>query len=94
MAIPNRPEPSSEGNLLEPLSKVRELFQKDPLLGERALGLFAAMQGLDPEALRPLLTSRRERAREAFQAPTCATSRRTCPATPTPRTTRPRGSGS
>jgi hypothetical protein len=69
VATPNRPEPSSEANLLEPLSKVRELFQKDPLLGERALHAYAALHGLDPEALRALLASRRERAREAFQAP-------------------------
>ncbi len=70
METPNRPEAPSEAQLLDSLSRVRELSQKDPALGERALRAYAAMRGLDPEALRPFLTpSQRERAREAFQAP-------------------------
>ncbi len=90
-----------EAQIQEVLAKIAGLLQTNPALGERALRAYAALHGLSPgqrsylEALRPFLTpSRRERAREAFQAPTCATSRRACPATPTPRTTPPRGCGS
>ncbi len=55
MATPNRPEPLSEANLLEPLSRIKELFQKDPLLGERALRAYAALHGLSPEEGQDLL---------------------------------------
>lgn len=70
METPNRPEAPPEAQLLDSLSRVRELSQKDPALGEKALRLLAALHGLPPKALHPLLTpSRGERAREAFQAP-------------------------
>lgn len=85
METPIQPEPAFQKDFFEALAAIRETMRKNPLLGERALRAWAAMHGLDPEALRahPLAPPPRpERAREAFQRPYLAHFAQTLPRYP------------